>query len=177
MSDWTKSKKEISNNKEIEKMSESASKFLGGVLGDISSRSAYSQLFIGVASGWATGYATGKIGKIAAFAIGGGIIVMEIAHQEGYIKVDWSKVTKKIDKVTDKVEEAVTGHERSWADKAERFVDRKLDRAEEIIKNKAKKGKKWYSNLIGDENGPKLNDLHIFLTAFVGGVAIGIASA
>ncbi|XP_055837719.1 FUN14 domain-containing protein 1 isoform X2 [Episyrphus balteatus] len=122
MSDWTKSKKELSNNKEIEKMSESASKFLGGVLGDISSRSAYSQLFIGVASGWATGYATGKIGKIAAFAIGGGIIVMEIAHQEGYIKVDWSKVTKKIDKVTDKVEEAVTGHERSWADKGKELV-------------------------------------------------------
>lgn len=158
-------------------MSESASKFLGGVLGDISSRSAYSQLLIGVASGWATGYATGKIGKIAAFAIGGGIIVMEIAHQEGYIKIDWSKVSKKLDKVTDKVEEAVTGHERSWTDKAERFVDRKLDRAEEIIKSKAKKGKKWYSNLIGDEQGPKVNDLHIFLTAFIGGVAIGIATA
>lgn len=31
---------------------EGASKFLKGVLGDISSRSAYSQLIIGVTSGW-----------------------------------------------------------------------------------------------------------------------------
>lgn len=31
---------------------EGASKFLKGVLGDISTRSAYSQLFIGVTSGW-----------------------------------------------------------------------------------------------------------------------------
>ncbi|GBP03005.1 FUN14 domain-containing protein 1B [Eumeta japonica] len=79
-------------------MSDDASKFLGGILGDISSR----------------------------FAIGGGIILMEIAHQEGYIEIDWSKITRKLDKVTDKVEEAVTGQEKTWVDKAERFVDRKL---------------------------------------------------
>lgn len=58
-----------------------------------------------------------KVGKFAAFAIGGGIILIEIAHQEGYINVDWSKITKKLDKVTDKVESAVTGKDKSWVDK------------------------------------------------------------
>lgn len=58
-----------------------------------------------------------KVGKVAAFAIGGGIILIEIAHQEGYIKVDWSKITKKLDKVTDKVESAVTGQDKSWVEK------------------------------------------------------------
>lgn len=176
MSDWAKSQKN-QTNKKIEKMSDDASKFLGGILGDISSRSAYSQIFIGATTGWATGFATMKVGKFAAFAIGGGIILMEIAHQEGYIEIDWSKITRKLDKVTDKVEEAVTGQEKTWVDKAERFVDRKLDRAEDLLKNKSKVAKKWYSKLIGDENGPKINDLHIFLTAFVGGVALGIATA
>lgn len=65
----------------------------------------------------ATGFATMKVGKVAAFAIGGGIILIEIAHQEGYINVDWSKITKKLDKVSDKVESAVTGKDKSWVDK------------------------------------------------------------
>lgn len=60
---------------------------------------------------------------------------------------------------------------------AERFVDRKLDQAEGALKKNQKKAKKWYSALIGDENGPKINNLHIFLCAFTGGVAIGLASA
>jgi len=176
MSDWSKSRKDL-NNAKIEKMSENASKFMGGILGDISSRSAYSQIFIGATAGWVTGFATMKVGKFAAFAIGGGIILMEIAHQEGYIEIDWSKITRKIDKVTDKVETAVTGQEKNWVDKAERFVDRKLDRAEDILKTKGKKAGKWYSKFIGDADGPKLNSLHIFLTAFVGGIALGVASA
>lgn len=60
---------------------------------------------------------------------------------------------------------------------AERFVDRKLDQAESALKKKQKKVKKWYSGLIGDESGPKINDLHIFIGAFIGGVALGIASS
>lgn len=60
---------------------------------------------------------------------------------------------------------------------AERYVDRKLDRAENVLKSQSKHAKKWYTRLIGDDNGPKINDLHIFLTAFVGGVALGIATA
>ena len=51
MSDWTKTKKDI-ENKELEKMSENASQFLGGVLGDISSKSAYTQILIGAVTGW-----------------------------------------------------------------------------------------------------------------------------
>lgn len=59
---------------------------------------------------------------MAAFAIGGGIILIEIAHQEGYINVDWSKITKKLDKVSDKVETAVTGKEKTWVDKVSYFL-------------------------------------------------------
>ncbi|XP_067620876.1 FUN14 domain-containing protein 1 isoform X2 [Eurosta solidaginis] len=121
MSDWSKSNKNASNAK-VGKMPEDASKFLGGVLGDISSRSAYTQIAIGATTGWLTGFATMKIGKFAAFAIGGGIILMEIAHQEGFIDIDWSKITGKLDKVTDKVETAVTGQEKNWIEKGKVFV-------------------------------------------------------
>lgn len=58
-----------------------------------------------------------KVGKMAAIAVGGGIILLQIANQKGYIKIDWSKINKNVDKVTDKVEEAVTGEGPKWMDK------------------------------------------------------------
>jgi FUN14 domain-containing protein 1 len=45
------------------------------------------------------------------------------------------------------------------------------------LKAKGKKAKKWYSNLIGDSNGPKLNELHIFVISFAAGVALGLGTA
>lgn len=65
----------------------------------------------------ATGYVTMKVGKMAAVAVGGGIIILQVANQQGYIKIDWNKINKKIDKVSDKVEEAVTGEGPNWMDK------------------------------------------------------------
>lgn len=60
---------------------------------------------------------------------------------------------------------------------ADRFIDRKLNQAEDLLKQKQKKAKKWYSSLIGDENGACLNELHIFAISFAAGVAIGLGSA
>lgn len=62
-------------------------------------------------------------------------------------------------------------------EQAERYVDRKLDQAESALKKNQKKAKKWYTALIGDEDGPKINNLHVFLAAFTGGVFVGLASA
>lgn len=60
---------------------------------------------------------------------------------------------------------------------AERYVDRKIDQAESKLKKSQKKAKKWYAAFIGDDNGPKINNLHIFLVGFTGGVAVGLACA
>lgn len=65
----------------------------------------------------ATGYVTMKVGKAAALAVGGGIILLQFANQQGYIHVDWNKVTRKFDKVTDKVSEAVTNEKPGLLDK------------------------------------------------------------
>lgn len=58
-----------------------------------------------------------KVGKIAAFALGGGIIILQIAAHQGYIKVNWDKIQKKAEKITDKVEETVTGEGPKFMDK------------------------------------------------------------
>jgi len=168
-----KGRKEV-ENQIIEKMSASGSYF-EKFFADMSKKSATKQIIIGSVTGWATGYSTMKIGKTAAFLIGGGIILLEVANEQGWIKIDWNKVTKQIDKAADKVEEVATGEGPRWMDKAERFVDRKLDQAESALKKKSLKAKKWYSTLIGDESGPKINEFHIFLGAFVGGYALGVS--
>lgn len=59
---------------------------------------------------------------------------------------------------------------------AERYVDRKIDQAESSLKKNQKKAHNWYASLIGDDSGPKINNLHIFLVGFTGGVALGLAS-
>uniref|UniRef100_A0A8D8FLK8 FUN14 domain-containing protein 2 n=1 Tax=Culex pipiens TaxID=7175 RepID=A0A8D8FLK8_CULPI len=119
MSD-NKSKKN-ETNKEIITMSDAAG-VLDRWVGDVSKKSATKQILIGAGSGWATGYITMKVGKAAAVAVGGGIILLQIANQQGYITIDWNKINKKVDKVTDKVEEAVTGQGPSWADKVSQIA-------------------------------------------------------
>lgn len=45
-----------------------------------------------------------KVGKAAAVALGGGIILLQVANHNGYIKVNWDKLTKKADELGDRVE-------------------------------------------------------------------------
>lgn len=66
----------------------------------------------------ATGFITMKVGKIAAFAVGGGIIMLQIAAHQGYIKINWDKIQRKAEKITDRVEEQVTGEGPKFMDKA-----------------------------------------------------------
>jgi FUN14 domain-containing protein 1 len=58
----------------------------------------------------------------------------------------------------------------------ERYVDRKLDKAEDVLKRKERKAGRWYHSFINSEDPYRLKEIHIFLVAFAAGVAIGIAS-
>jgi FUN14 domain-containing protein 1 len=170
-----KDAKEAKNNKIIS-MSEGEG-IVNRIFGDVTKKSATQQILVGAGSGWVTGYVTMKVGKATALALGGGIILLQIAHQQGYIKVDWKKVTRKIENATDKASEAITNEKRGVLDKAERYVDRALDTAEEIVNKKRKQAKKWYSTFTGADDSIKINDFHIFLVSFAAGVAIGIGTA
>lgn len=64
-----------------------------------------------------TGFASAKVGRMAAFTIGGAIILIEIANEQGIIKIDWNRLIRKTDQVTDKVQEAVTGQGPKWMEK------------------------------------------------------------
>lgn len=63
-----------------------------------------------------------KVGKVAACAVGGGIIILQIATDQGYIKINWDKVKDKAEKITDKVEEKITGEKADMMDKVRDIV-------------------------------------------------------
>uniref|UniRef100_A0A1Y1MNL3 FUN14 domain-containing protein 1 n=1 Tax=Photinus pyralis TaxID=7054 RepID=A0A1Y1MNL3_PHOPY len=94
------------------------------ILGDVSKTSATKQIIIGASSGWVTGYLAMKVGRAAAFALGGGVILLELANEKGYIRINWDKINRQIDQVSDKVEEQITGESANWMDKVRGvFVD------------------------------------------------------
>ncbi|XP_076640359.1 FUN14 domain-containing protein 1 isoform X3 [Colletes latitarsis] len=114
----SKKSKDDANKEECNiDISKEAKSIIDQILGDVSKKSATKQIIIGTTSGWVTGFVTMKVGKIAAFAVGGGIIMLQIAAHQGYIKINWDKIQKKAEKISDKVEEKVTGEGPKFMDK------------------------------------------------------------
>ncbi|XP_016361119.1 FUN14 domain-containing protein 1-like [Sinocyclocheilus anshuiensis] len=56
------------------------------------------QIMTGGAAGWCVGYLFQRVGKIAATAVGGGFLLLQIANHSGYVQVDWKKVEKDVNK-------------------------------------------------------------------------------
>nr|XP_004573022.1 FUN14 domain-containing protein 1 [Maylandia zebra] len=56
------------------------------------------QIAIGGVSGWCAGYLFQKVGKVAATAVGGGLLLLQVANNSGYIQVDWKRVEKDVNK-------------------------------------------------------------------------------
>lgn len=50
------------------------------------------QIMMGGAAGWCAGYLFQRVGKVAATAVGGGFLLLQIANHSGYVQVDWKKV-------------------------------------------------------------------------------------
>ena len=50
-----------------------------------------------------TGYLAMKIGKTVATAIGGSLILLQIASHKGYININWNKVNKDLEGASKKL--------------------------------------------------------------------------
>ncbi|KAL0812156.1 hypothetical protein ABMA28_009533 [Loxostege sticticalis] len=100
--------RDISKHEEI-KPRETRSYFDLAVDSITSNRSSRNLIF-GTFSGWFTGLTVIKVGKIAAFGLGGGVILLHFASELGYVNVNW-----------DKVKEAV-GRSQEWVDRVVNFV-------------------------------------------------------
>ncbi|KAF7244941.1 FUN14 domain-containing protein 2 [Varanus komodoensis] len=61
------------------------------------------QIAIGGATGWCTGFIFQKVGKLAATAVGGGFFLLQIANHTGYIKIDWQMVERDVSKAKEQL--------------------------------------------------------------------------
>lgn len=104
-------------SEEAKKIVDDAKNFIERAIADIGKTSATKQLILGTASGWITGFISMKIGKVAAVGLGGGVILLHIASQKGYIDINWDKINKKVDKISDKIEKEATGKSPDWFEK------------------------------------------------------------
>merc|ERR1712227_826838 len=94
------------------------------IMNDLARAPVPKQIAVGGAAGWAAGYVTMKAGKMAATAIGGTLLLLQIAHHKGYIKVDWNRMTNDSASMADKIKrklriESKSGMERfqEWSSK------------------------------------------------------------
>ncbi|KAL3290211.1 hypothetical protein HHI36_023570 [Cryptolaemus montrouzieri] len=113
---------QIPQKKEIDTLGksdeENIKSSLERILSEIGKTTPTKQMVLGVSSGWLSGFLAMRIGKTTALALGGGIILLQIASEKGYIKINWDKVNSKIDRV----EKVVNQHQSTWVDKVVKFA-------------------------------------------------------
>ncbi|GJQ86280.1 hypothetical protein Trydic_g8976 [Trypoxylus dichotomus] len=114
----------MGDSEDFDKVKDDAKSMITKVMNNISRSSSTQQLLIGTASGWTTGYLTLKVGKTAAFAIGGGIILLQIAQNQGYIKIDWDRIRKKAAKTSEVVETNIANNAPTWIQQFKGFVNK-----------------------------------------------------
>uniref|UniRef100_A0A3P9I4Z5 FUN14 domain-containing protein 1 n=1 Tax=Oryzias latipes TaxID=8090 RepID=A0A3P9I4Z5_ORYLA len=72
------------------------------------------------------GYVFQRVGKIAATAIGGGFLLLQMANHSGYVQVDWKKVEKDVNKAKK--------HLKKKANKAAPEINTFIEEATDFIK-------------------------------------------
>uniref|UniRef100_A0A0A9WA21 FUN14 domain-containing protein 1 n=1 Tax=Lygus hesperus TaxID=30085 RepID=A0A0A9WA21_LYGHE len=88
----------------VDDLSKEAKNLIDRVIKDVGKSSATKQLVVGFASGWVSSYLMMKVGKVAAVALGGGIILLQVASHNGYVKVNWDRLYKKVEQAESVIE-------------------------------------------------------------------------
>ncbi|XP_043928310.1 FUN14 domain-containing protein 1 isoform X2 [Protopterus annectens] len=84
------------------------------------------QVVMGGVTGWCAGFLFQKVGKIAATALGGGFLLLQIANHSGYVQVDWKRVEKDVNKAK--------RHLKKRANKAAPEINNFIEGSTEFIK-------------------------------------------
>lgn len=119
---------------DLDKTAEEAKSLIEKIIKDVGKKSATRQLIFGSASGWyggdlltqscsadglcsnddrcivfrVTGFVMMKLGKAAAFTLGSGIIALQLANSSGYVKINWDKLTRGVERVAEQVEDSTS---------------------------------------------------------------------
>ncbi|XP_061081488.1 FUN14 domain-containing protein 1 isoform X2 [Conger conger] len=103
------------------------SRVFGNNSGPIAEKySVATQIMMGGVSGWCAGYLFQRVGKIAATAVGGGFLLLQIANHSGYVQVDWKKVETDVNKAKK--------HLKKKANKAAPEINSFIEESSEFVK-------------------------------------------
>lgn len=74
------------------------------------------QMLIGVSSGWILGLLAMRVGRTLALAVGGGLILLQVGCDMGYISVNWNELNQlsQDERNTSRVQNIMAKHNRSY---------------------------------------------------------------
>lgn len=84
---------------EITKYLSPSHKWMENLLKDASKMSVTNQTLIGGLSGWCFGLLFAKVGKMAAATVGTSLLLLQVAHHQGYVNVNWKKLRENAQKI------------------------------------------------------------------------------
>nr|XP_006137997.1 FUN14 domain-containing protein 1 [Pelodiscus sinensis] len=84
------------------------------------------QIVMGGVTGWCAGFLFQKVGKLAATAVGGGFLLLQVASHSGYVQVDWKRVEKDVNKAKKQIKKR--------ANRAAPEISTLIEEATEFIK-------------------------------------------
>ncbi|XP_054168502.1 FUN14 domain-containing protein 1-like [Oppia nitens] len=79
---------------EVLNSSDDAFSYVNKYYKDLKKSSSAKQLTVGAISGWTAGFVLAKFGRTAGAAIGGAFLLLNMAHYNGYIRVDWKRLNR-----------------------------------------------------------------------------------
>ncbi|XP_042230472.1 FUN14 domain-containing protein 1-like isoform X1 [Homarus americanus] len=119
---------------------------------DLTKQPVTKQVAVGGLSGWVVGYLSMKVGKVAATVVGGSLIIMQLAAHKGYIKVDWNRVNRDLEKNAKKLKQEVESTVNARAgdenilQETTRQMDRKLEKLDRKL-TRSTKAESWFNKL------------------------------
>nr|XP_045620213.1 FUN14 domain-containing protein 1-like [Procambarus clarkii]XP_045620214.1 FUN14 domain-containing protein 1-like [Procambarus clarkii]XP_045620215.1 FUN14 domain-containing protein 1-like [Procambarus clarkii] len=169
---------------------------------DLTRQPVAKQVAVGGLSGWVVGYVSMKVGKVAATVVGGSLLIMQLAAHKGYIKVDWNRVNRELEKNAKKLKQEVESTVNGGAadenllqdaarkidrklEKAAEKLDRKLNRveqkAESLISKQIRSARKMYNkHVLGEDRMFTVDELYMlnmYILAFSAGTMLGVGMA
>jgi len=107
-------------------MSEEAKNTITKFVKDMSKAPAGKQLGVGAAAGWISGYVAMKVGKAAATAIGGSLILLQIAHYKGYVKINWNQLTNDSQTICEQMRDKLSKNTKTGVQKFQEFASQNV---------------------------------------------------
>uniref|UniRef100_A0A1Y1MLM7 FUN14 domain-containing protein n=1 Tax=Photinus pyralis TaxID=7054 RepID=A0A1Y1MLM7_PHOPY len=122
------------------------------------------QILYGTFSGWIASYGLMKVGKTAALVIGGGIVLIEIASENGYVNINWNKINMRIEELAENRHQEDGEY---WVDIVEQCID---------INNERKKfeQKSVQRRTVDQDSIQSRRNNIVFLSSIFAGLLIGI---